>query len=309
MTAATPTAGNSLNSPDSRVVNAKKFVDNISDLPPVPTVVAKINTLLRNPETSASDLGKVISTDAAICAKILRIVNSSFYGLPNKISSVDQAIVILGFKALRELIISMSVFGKFKTNASHEFFDPTRFMLHSLAVGACCKHMASKFNFPGEVETYFVCGLLHDTGIMLLFNNMKPVFEKVVSHLQQDAISFCTAEQMSYGSNHAFLGAALFDKWAFDQDLILGIRYHHDPLTLPEPRENRQALLIAALVHCADVLSRLMLLGDMTDRVLSPVNSMAFRLLEKSGLNYEQLPEVMLDIHREYTASKIFLEV
>ena len=86
MTTATPTAENAQRPPDPRVVNAQKFVDRISDLPPVPTVVAKINTLLRNPDTSASDLGKVISTDAAICAKILRIVNSSFYGLPNKIS-------------------------------------------------------------------------------------------------------------------------------------------------------------------------------------------------------------------------------
>jgi len=292
---------------DPRAFRAMRFVETITDLPTIPTVLAKIQKLLANPDASATDLGRVISSDAAVCAKILRVVNSSFYGLENKVTSVPQAIVILGFRALRQLVVGLSVFNKLQTKVEHRFFRPEQFLLHSLAVGATCKHLAQRFRLPGEAEEYFVAGLLHDTGKMILASFMAPLFQDVAEILESQPVAFCVAERETYATDHGFLGGALFTKWGFDTALIRGVEYHHAPLEIPDAEQHPQACLIASLIHCADVLARLMLLGDLPDRILPPVSAAAFQQLEESGLRYEELPSVMRDIHKEYVAAKVFL--
>ena len=156
----------------------KEKVQTIIQLPALPTIAMEIVDLVDNPKTSASKLGKLISTDQALTAKVLKIANSPFYGFPRKISTIDFAIIVLGYDALKEIVISISLVSSLQKK-SDAMFDAKAFWDHAIMSGVLARRLARDLGYrvSGEV---FVGGLLHDMGVSVLHRYFKSEHKRII---------------------------------------------------------------------------------------------------------------------------------
>ncbi len=202
-------------------------LDRIKEIPTLPTIVFELNKYLRDPDTSIKTVCDTIEKDQAIALKILKLVNSAFYGFKSKISDLRNAVVLLGYNAVRNAIVSLSVINSFPKHIELMDFDISQFWKHSLAVAVTSKNIAqlSKKESP---DNCFVGGLLHDIGKVILAQYFPKLFETVWTTLQNEHLSFYEAEQKSLPIDHSKIGAHLAAKWQLPQGLIDAIRWHHD---------------------------------------------------------------------------------
>ncbi len=151
------------------------IVDKIQNLPTPPIVFTQITKVINNPDTSAYEIGAIISEDPALTAKVLKLTNSSFYGIPRTITNVKQAIVILGLEAIKSLVISASVFDTFSKNKSLDTEYLENFWRHSLSVAFMSKIIARMKKLPSlqEAEIAFSGGLLHDLGKLIIISHSR----------------------------------------------------------------------------------------------------------------------------------------
>lgn len=219
-------------SPDNRrdMMDEQQFLtklDRIKDIPTLPTIVFELNKLLRDPDTSIKTVCDTIEKDQAITLKILKLVNSAFYGFKSKISDLRNAVALLGYNAVRNAIVSLSVINSFPKRVTLMDFDITVFWKHSLAVAVTSKNIAqlSKKESP---DNCFVGGLLHDTGKVILAQYFPELFETVWAALQEEQISFYESERKTLPIDHAKVGAHLASKWQLPKGLVDAIRWHHE---------------------------------------------------------------------------------
>jgi HD-like signal output (HDOD) protein len=183
--------------------------------------------LVDNPRTSAASLARLIGSDQSLTAKILKMANSAYYGFPREISTVNMAIIVMGFNAVRDMGLSLSVFDVFKESPANRTFDLNRFWEHSIACGVASKVIARKFHhrFAGEA---FVAGLLHDIGKVVLNQYMHREFLEIMNLTAQGRI-LDEAEMEVVGAAHGEIGGWLADKWKLPVVISESIRYHHSP--------------------------------------------------------------------------------
>jgi HD-like signal output (HDOD) protein len=225
----------------------KKKVQTIIQLPPLPSISMQVVELADNPKTSAAQLGKVISTDQALTAKVLKIANSPFYGYPRKISTIDFAIIILGFDALKEIVISISLMNALQKK-DDKYFDAKAFWDHSIATGVIARRLARDLGYrvSGEV---FVAGLLHDMGISVLHRYFSNEFKRIVEVVRDSELTFLESEESILGATHAQVGGWLAERWNLPDHLIEALSFHHTPA------QATQNPKLVAILHCADVLA------------------------------------------------------
>jgi putative nucleotidyltransferase with HDIG domain len=204
-----------------------KKLDGIKDIPTLPTIVFELNKLLRDPDTSIKTVCDTIEKDQAITLKILKLVNSAFYGFQSKISDLRNAVVLLGYNAVRNAIVSLSVINSFPKRITLMDFDVSQFWKHSLAVAVTSKNIA-QLSKKESSDNCFVGGLLHDTGKVILAQYFPELFEAVWSTLQDEQLTFYEAEQKKLPIDHAKIGAHLAGKWQLPEGLVDAIRWHHD---------------------------------------------------------------------------------
>jgi len=204
-----------------------KKIDRIEDIPTLPTIVFELNTYLQDPDTSIKTVCDTIEKDQAITLKILKLVNSAFYGFKTKISDLRNAIVLLGYNSVRNAIVSLSIINTFSKRVALMDFDISQFWKHSLAVAVTSKNIAqlSKKESP---DNCFVGGLLHDTGKVILAQYFPDLFEKTWTTLQNEHLSFYEAEQKELPIDHTKIGAHLASKWQLPAGLVEAIRWHHE---------------------------------------------------------------------------------
>jgi putative nucleotidyltransferase with HDIG domain len=224
----------------------KEKIQSIIQLPALPTIAMEVVELVDNPKTSASRLGKVISTDQALTAKVLKIANSPFYGFPKKISTIDFAIIVLGFDALKEIIISISLVSSLQKK-SDSYLDARAFWDHSISTGVVARRLARDLGYrvSGEV---FVGGLLHDMGISILHRYFNNEFRRIVDIVRETNLTFLEAEESVLGVTHAEVGGWLATRWNLPDHLIEALSLHHTPGAASLNPD------LVALIHCADVL-------------------------------------------------------
>ncbi len=210
---------------DEQQILAK--LDRIKEIPTLPTIVFELNKHLRDPDTSIKTVCDTIEKDQAIALKILKLVNSAFYGFKSKISDLRNAVVLLGYNAVRNAIVSISVINSFPKRVKLMDFDISQFWKHSLAVAVTSKNIA-QLSGKESPDNCFVGGLLHDVGKVILAQYFPNLFETVWSTLQNEHLTFYEAEQKSLPIDHAKIGAHLAAKWQLPQGLIEAIRWHHD---------------------------------------------------------------------------------
>jgi len=237
--------------------NIRNIVATLDDLPTLPTVFTKINDLIQDPKTSAVTLGRAIGDDPSLTVKILKIVNSAIYGFPSKISTINQAIVVLGFSAIKNLVLSSSVFDLFKADKINDInFDLNDFWGHSMGC-AVIANTTAKYLQIKDTESIFVSGLLHDIGKIVYFQYFSDKFRIVLNRVAGSRINdVCKIEDEVMGFDHQHTGRLLSEKWQLPQVLIEPIAYHHNPT------ESRQYSKQTAIIHISDIIATAMELGS-----------------------------------------------
>jgi HD-like signal output (HDOD) protein len=240
--------------PDSNELKA--LVQKITDLPTLPAMMATITRLMQDPRTSAEELGRAIASDPALVSKVLKLVNSAFYGFPGRISTITQAIVILGFSTIRNVVLTTSVLKAFSKNPTHGF-DVGKFWEHCLLTGAIARSLAveREANF---IEETFIAGLLHDMGRIVLGQKLPQEFEKVLLAKEKAGITQLAAEQSVLNLTHGDIGCWLARKWNLPIPFVEVMRCHHFPLEIlaQDPQPQRDTVNLVFLVHAADALSK-----------------------------------------------------
>jgi len=229
-----------------------RVVQRIRSLPTLPSVYHRVQEAMRNPDTTAGDLAKIIESDQAIASKVLRLVNSSYFGFSTKITSLRQAVVMLGFNAVRNALLAISVVNAF--GKGNEDFDRAEFWKHALAVAATARALSVHLRL-GLQEDAYAAGILHDIGKIVLDQFLHAEFMQCLRLSQMEEISFFDAERKVLGVTHCDVGEYLGEKWSLPPKLIEGIALHH------RPRIIRSEPKLVALVNISDSLVRQLALG------------------------------------------------
>lgn len=221
-------------------MNLKKVVEEIVELPTLPAVATTLIKLIEDPNSSASDLNQVLISDASLSAKILKLVNSPFYGFKVPVSSLKQAIVILGFRTIRSMAISASVMDLFDV-FEMEGFSQEQFWVHSIGVATATSLIAEKLNTQSDIA--FVCGLLHDIGKLIMNQYSQNEFKEILLYARENNLCFYDAEvKLNVDYKHNEIGYYICQKWNLPEAIQKVIRDHHT-----EPKATEDPVLISAL--------------------------------------------------------------
>ncbi len=233
--------------------NAKVIVDkalaSIGDLATLPEVTIKIIEIVEDPKSTARDLHEIIKNDPALSVKVLKVVNSAFYGLPGQVASVDRAIILLGLSAVKNIAIAASIARLFKGKRISEQFSAADLWRHGVSV-AVTAHAVAKFS-PNPVmpDEIFVAGLIHDIGTLVQRQTLPDEFAEVIRRCSETDIDFLECERQVIGADHQAFGVGLTTKWKFPRHLRAAVGFHHNPEALSVDLRN-----MATLIRLADVL-------------------------------------------------------
>jgi len=213
---------------NTKAVFIKRFGE-IRDLPSLPSIVTKVNEMLNDPNTTNDSLSRVIEKDQAIVFKMLQLVNSAFFGLREKISTTNEATIILGLDAIRNIVLSLSTFNLLNhlfEQKSNKHFKIDRFWRHSIGVAVLSRYLA-EHTMVGDPEKCFVCGLLHDMGKLMLAHYFPDEFIRVIEHARRQGMVYLEAEKITLPACHPEIGYFFIKKWRIPLHLANTIYSHH----------------------------------------------------------------------------------
>lgn len=268
---------------------AKELATKTIEIATLPEVTIKIIQVVQDPRSTAHDLHAIVANDPALSARVLRVVNSAFYGLPGQIGSLDRAIMLLGLNAIKNIAIAASLAKLFKQNISYDDFNGKDLWTHSVAVGATNKLITTAIGLTLPDEA-FLAGLIHDLGLVALIQTQREKLPKILD-LWRTGISFRRAEEEIIGADHQEVGKSLAARWKFPRSFQYVTGYHHDPETLA--KENR---LLAVVTHISDILCARMGHGLRVTAESEDVNP---TLLDEIRILPAQLDELSLRIEDE----------
>lgn len=271
-------------------------LENLTDMPALPTVVARLTRLIADPDTTASDINNALSSDPGLVTKILKLVNSSYYGFSRRITTITNAVVILGFTQVRNLALSAFVFDAFAKKGKSPL-DVNSFWRHSIGAAFLAAQMARTINSKLE-EDAFICGLLHDLGKFIMAQHAPDHLTMVMETVQKEDLLFYQAEKLRLGYDHAALGALVLEKWNLPQTLVDVVRCHHDPMSAPE-----ESRVLCCVTRTADIVSRAMLLGNGGDLKIPLLTADVWR---HTGLDWNRLEDIIRKVAEEYSKSDAF---
>jgi HD-like signal output (HDOD) protein len=211
-------------------------------------VTVKIIKTVEDPKSSASSLHAIISHDPALVTRILKVVNSSFYGLPGQIGSIERAIVLLGLNAVKNIAVAASLGQLFRGIKLCEGFTAKDLWTHCVGVATISRHLAKEMKLPIADEA-FLAGMIHDIGILVALQTWPQQLQKVCEKAKGEGADFCQIERDITGVDHQQLGAGLAGLWKFPRSCQLVAGHHHQPNTLDD--NNR---ILVTLVFAADIL-------------------------------------------------------
>jgi putative nucleotidyltransferase with HDIG domain len=282
-------------------LEVRDFLKKVEKLPTLPGIAMRIIQTANNPKSAADDLSRIILSDISLSAKVLRMVNSAYYGIRNKVSSVKQAIVILGFNTIKSLALSTAIMDKFATSGSIEGFSRGAFWKHSLGVGITNRLLARRLVKRDQEEDFFMAGLLHDIGKIILDQYFHEEFLRVLAHMRMTNLSFHRAELEVNGLSHAEIGGMLASQWQLPDPLIASIRFHHAP-------ENRAEFqMIVSSTHFANILVKTKGFGSGGDNDISGLSEACVMSLALDESDVGSIVGIEMDA--EYEKASEFLKL
>lgn len=224
-------------------------VASVDQIAALPDITMRIVQAVDDPRSSALQLLKLVSHDPALAAKILRIVNSSFYGMSAEITSLERAIALMGLRTIRNLAVASSMSSLFRGGELCPGHTPRDLWMHSIAVAVCARDLAREMRLP-MVDEAFLVGLLHDVGLLLIHQQFPGELRDICEQSRSGGQPLCELEREMFGFDHPRLGGTLAVKWKFPAMAVAAILYHHNPQDAPV--EYRP---LTALVYAADTIA------------------------------------------------------
>ena len=277
---------------------AEQIVNKTSELSTLPEVTMRIIQVVQDPRSTANDLHKIVCNDPALSARVLRVVNSAFYGLPGQIGSIDRAIMLLGLNAVKNIAIAASLAKMFKNIAPCDDLTGKDLWTHSVAVGAANKliTMSMGLALPDEA---FLAGLIHDIGLVVELQAENSNIPDIVQRTKA-GISFIKAEEAILGANHQEIGQILTQRWKFPRSFQYVTGYHHRPQELAQ--ENR---LLTVVTHISDVICSQQELGvSITVNTQEPDPE----LVQEIGLPASKIEEIFANLEEELETVRDLIE-
>ncbi len=227
----------------------KKIKQTIEFLPPLPAIMAELIQALSDPDLSLARLGGIIAKDPMMSVNILKVANSAFYRIPNRVATIEHAVRMLGVRDVAALCLACSTLTVLKPPANWPSMDLTAFWRHSVATGIYAKLLCRELNF-GLMHNIYLAGLIHDVGKVVLDRFAHEEYKEAHELSLREGISVVDAEKKVIGESHDKVGAWLMEKWLLPEAYVNGARYHHSCREAPE-----RARAMVALISLADHLT------------------------------------------------------
>ncbi len=229
----------------------KSVIDRIStlkDLPSLPHILVKLMEACHDESGSLEDIAEILTNDPSLCSKVLRLVNSAYYGLGSRVESIDQAVAYLGTNAVKNIAISSGVYQVYNSRKGDNAFNLKLFWWHSLKCALLSRIFAKEIGY-GSLEEAFVAGLLHDIGKLVLWVNFSDKYTELIKKYENRP-EMLAAGEGQLGATHSQIGAWLLDRWKFQSFVADSALYHHEPL-----KRIADALPLVQIVYTTNKLS------------------------------------------------------
>ncbi len=259
-----------------------KRMEDVQSLPTLPPIVSKLNEMVNDQEVTASRLGKIIEKDQVLTAKLLKMVNSSFFGFPQRISTIPNALVLLGFNVIKTLIVTSSIFEVMQAS-------DVKLFEHSLGCAAAAGIIARRRGIknPEEVST---AGLIHDLGKIVMRAEFPEEYDRILAAARERRISVREVEEEIVGMGHGEIGGLLASRWNLPESLVLPVRFHHTPERAGDHKK------IAAIVHFSDILVRAVGYGSGGDPWVPPLDHGAW---ERIKFGKREAEEILMELEEK----------
>ncbi len=278
----------------------RPVLNRVDNLPTLPPVVTRILALVEDPKATGQQVAEAVSMDQAMVASILKIVNSPFYGLNRRISSISHAILLLGFRTIRNMALSATLLNTFAGPAQTKRFDRGLFWRHSIGCATTARLLAKRLRLV-DPEEAFLAGLIHDMGRVIFDHYFSAEFSKLLDRALAGETALMPIERETFGLDHAEVGRLMAQRWNFPAGVTEAIACHH------EPERARQSPQLCALIHVADELSHQILMregGDPLPR--GPFDPM---MIERIGLTDEVRASFEAELEGELEKAEVFLNL
>jgi putative nucleotidyltransferase with HDIG domain len=288
-----------MNSTDLR----KALAGYIDKMPPLPTSVARVLEICQAPNAQPGDLNKVISLDPVLLARVMKLINSAYYGLSQEVTSLVRAIIMLGLNTVKNLALSSAVLGTLNTaHGKDAVLNLDGFWLHSLCVGVTAKQMARLRGVAAQdLETFFFCGLLHDIGKIPLNNRAPDSYLAALQYSAEKRVDLVRAEAWAMDFTHTDAGTLILEAWKLSDDIKDVVEWHHSPLEY----QGAHADLVYTVV-VADYFTNILEIGFSGNRFPTPPAAEVYRSL---GLTWAHVEALEDDVRGEIDKAKIFLKL
>ncbi len=229
----------------------RKLTGQIQSLPSLPSVYAELVEELHSIDGSIDRIGEIVGRDIGITAKMLHLVNSSFFGLPQHVSSPSQAVCLLGIGLVKSLVLKVGVFSQFCI-APGSALRIEQLSQHSIEVGKLAQKIARHLGASAQdIDEALLAGMMHDIGQLIFAAERAGDYEEVVRAAEKDGCSLAMLEQMRFGVSHADVGAYLLSIWGLPNSIVEAVAFHHHPLRL-----GGGTPITLTAVHLANALAR-----------------------------------------------------
>jgi HD-like signal output (HDOD) protein len=256
----------------------EKFMEKDIALPEIPSIVYELNEVISNPLSTADQMAQVINKSPSLTSLLLKIVNSSFYGLPSRVDRVSLAVTLIGTRELSSLALGINIMSMFRSIPG-SLITMRSFLQHSLACGIVARLLAVQKNMR-QTEQMFTCGLLHDLGRLILFIYFPQEVLGALEYAGQHSACLYQVERTRLGCHHAHIGKYLLNRWRLPLIIENAVSFHHDPEDAPDP-------VPTAIVHVADILVNALGIGTSGERLVPPLNGQAWETLQLSPSCFE----------------------
>ena len=279
-----------------------KLLGSLDKLPPLSTILNQLLQLINDANSSASQISAIIEKDSVLSGNVLRNVNSAYYGLAARVSSIRHAGTLLGFETLRNLALAFSMrrmFQKPSPKSRKRFAEYSR---HALGCAIMTQFLAH-YTHSQDVDAAFAAGLFHDVGRLLIITTAPEVMDALAARREEAESSLENVEQEILNITHSELSHAVLARWKLPEIIQQAARFHHDPDSAP--RETEQEISLAQLVHAADAYVNFQGLGTMpSEKAPAPIPDQAFESIGLSG----KLPELQERFQSEFKSIRTALQ-
>jgi len=262
-------------------LDLKNITSRLKSFPSMPGAAVELLALIDDPQISVARIEKILRQDAGLTANLLKLANSAYFGIPSKVGSVRQAVLLLGLKRLIQMVIASCVSAIMDKPVPGYDLPPGELWRHSLAVTVAAEGLVKELNVDAA-EEIFTAALLHDVGKLVLGEFVADDFNKIDNVLSPE-VAFETAEDMVLGTNHADIGARILNQWSLPPGIVHAVRWHHDP----DSADHSDLML--DIVHVANVLCLMIGIGVGRDGLQHQPSA---AVIDRLGLAPEHLENV-----------------